>query len=35
MRSAAGSRKKHPEGVLDGLELSLPGLRRVRQHGTA
>ena len=33
--SAAGSRKKRPEGVLYGLEPSLSSLRRVRQHGTA
>src|SRR5262245_14829990 len=30
-----GSRKKCPEGVLYGPEPSLPGLRRVRQHGAA
>jgi hypothetical protein len=32
---ATGSRKKRPEGVLYGLEPSLPGQRRVRQQGTA
>ena len=34
-RSAAGSRKKRPEGVLYGLAPSLPGLRWVRQQGAA
>jgi hypothetical protein len=33
--SAAGSRTKRPEGVRDGREPSLPGLRHGRQQGTA